>query len=910
MKRLWFLILFTVVLLTPWSLYPQSAWDSQQSSDANCSAADPSCGQQNQYSSPILPNQAGQQVTPNGASSLGQLPPETTYQDNGNPANRFRNRYSQFPQQLPPQPLSEFQKFVASTTGQVLPVFGESLFRNVPSTFAPLEQTPVPPDYVIGPQDEIRIRVWGQVNFRANLFVDRAGEIYIPQVGGIHVAGLPFSQLDPHLRAAIGRIYRNFDLTADLGQIRAVQVYVTGEARRPGVYTVSSLSTLADALFASGGVAIEGSMRHIQLRRNGAMITDFDLYDLLVHGDKSKDVGLLSGDVIYIPPVGPEVAIMGSVRSPGIYELRGDESIDQALKDAGGVSAIAAESRISIERIQDHQSRKAMEMAFDAAGLATPLASGDILRVYSMVPMYSKTITLRGNTANPGRFGWHAGMHLSDLIPDRDSLITRDYWWKRTQLGLPAPEFQPLDRFPNLRQPSSPWDLPRNPRPPSANRNYNRNPYSRSTVAGSQQNQQYQESNGQYLPPNYNDPDSGDYYNNVNPDENPYDQQYPQDQYQGQYQDQNPDQSLSPNDSRNGQYNRMGSNSSLASQESNLQNPQGQGQTQTPKNDVRLNSPDIDWDYAVIERMDPKTLTSSLIPFDLGRLILDHDESQNLELQPGDVVTIFSQADIHVPLVQQTKYVRLEGEFVHSGIYSVHPGETLRQLVSRAGGLTPGAYLYGSEFTRESTRVVQQHRIDEYVQNLELEIQRGSLALAASPVSTSQDIASGAAAQNSEHELISRLRQMRATGRVVLELESASTGISSLPDIPLENGDHFIVPPVPATVNVVGAVYDQNSFLYHDGRRTGQYLRLAGGPDRDADTKHAFIIRADGSVVSRKDENGLWGNTFEDVPLNPGDTIVMPEKTIKPSALRGFLDWSQVFSQFALGAAAISVIHQ
>ena len=354
------------------------------------------------------------------------------------------------------------------------------------------------------------------------------------------------------------------------------------------------------------------------------------------------------------------------------------------------------------------------------------------------------------------------------------------------------------------------------------------------------------------------------------------------------------------------QSNQQGSNSSLAAQQAGVQTENTPRQMQ--RTDVRVSAPEIDWDYAVIERLDHDTLKTSLIPFDLGKLVMQHDPSQDLELQPGDVISVFSQGDIHVPLADQTKYVRLEGEFVHAGIYSVKPGEGLRDLIQRAGGLTANAYLYGSEFTRESTRVVQQARINEYVQTLELQITRGNLALAASPVSSSQDIAAGSAAQASGRELISRLRQIRATGRIVLEFNPGNTTQAVIPDIPLEDGDSFVVPPVPATVNVVGAVYDQNSFLYKTDRPSGAYLHLAGGPNRDADKKHVFIIRADGSVVSREAANGLWGNTFEQLKMNPGDTIVVPEKGFNVSGLRGFLDWSQLFSQFALGAASIAVI--
>jgi protein involved in polysaccharide export with SLBB domain len=324
---------------------------------------------------------------------------------------------------------------------------------------------------------------------------------------------------------------------------------------------------------------------------------------------------------------------------------------------------------------------------------------------------------------------------------------------------------------------------------------------------------------------------------------------------------------------------------------------------------IALPAPEIDWDYAVIERFDKDTLKTSLIPFDLGKLVMAHDPSQDLRLQPGDVVSVFSQADIHVPIAQQTKFVRLEGEFVHAGTYSVKPGETLPELVARAGGLTPNAYLYGSEFTRESTRVIQQQRIDEYVQNLQLETTRGNIAQTSSAAASAQDVASANASVAIERDLISRLQQVRATGRIVLNEKPESSGITALPPMQLEDGDRFIVPSVPLNVNVVGAVYDQNSFLFAPNSRVADYLHLAGGPNRDADNKHAFIIRADGSVLSRAAASGIWGNTFDSMRINPGDTVVVPEKIYRPGGMRAFLDWTQVFSQLALGVAAFSIVY-
>ncbi len=740
---------------------------------------------------------------------------------------------------LPPEPLTNFQKFVASTTQQVLPIFGASLFRQVPSTFAPLNQGPVPSNYVLGLGDRIRVQVWGQVNFSTAARIDRTGGIYLPQVGEVHLAGVEVSSLDQVLRKAVSRVFRNFHLTASVGQIRSIQVYVVGQARRPGVYTISSLSTLMDALFVCGGPSPHGSMRDIEVRRNGKVITHFDLYKLLVSGNRSKDVHLHSGDVIYIPAAGPEAAITGSVREPAIYELRKGETLGQLIQDAGGVSAIAAKTHISIERIVHHQTREAMQVSFNQAGLSTTVHGGDLIRIHSIVPLYKDTVTLRGNTANPGRYQWHPGMRLSDLIPNRASLVTRNYWWRRAQLGLPAPHFEPLQKYPPLMQPNRPFNL------------------QTGAGANTQGRQSFQ-------------------------------------QTQNQLQQQN-----------SAQANSSQTTSSLASQaQIRTENTLGA----TPPLKVRLPAPDIDWSYADIERLNPKTLRTSLIPFDLGKLVLDHDQSQNLLLKPGDVVTIFSQADIHVPLSQQTKFVHLEGEFKHAGVYSVKPGETLRQLVRQAGGLTKDAYLYGSSFTRVSTQVLQQERLNQYVRNLGLEIQGNTLNAANSGPSSGRNLTAATAAQKQEQQLLSRLHRIHATGRIVLNLKPNSKGVNALPNIILKDGDRFVVPAIPSTVNVVGAVYDQNSFLYSSRRRIGDYLRLAGGANRDADRRHEFIIRADGAVVSRVKSRTIFGNDFRSLPVYPGDTIVVPEKLYKPSRLLGALQYSQLFSQLALGAASINVI--
>ncbi len=853
---------------------------SQQDSAANCANGDVSACQS------MMPSTQGLSGSGDGSSSSSWAFPSSTpgmpnapmsvYRDDADGINRTANqRQQRLSTPVKPQPLTEFQMLVAGSIGRIVPVYGAELFANVPDTFAPAQHLPVSPDYVVGPGDELLIRTWGQVTQNLHLTVDRSGSVYIPQVGEFRVAGMKLSQLEGFFKARFDRVYRNYEINVNLGQLRSIQVFVTGEARRPGSYTVSSLSTLVNAIFACGGPGPQGSLRHILLRRGGAVIADFDLYDLLLKGDKSKDANLETGDVIYFAPLGSEIAIVGSVHVPAIYELRGKENVAEGLALAGGVSAVANTSSLEIERSEKQSdgssSRAAIDVEMSSSSLAALLQNADIVRVRADAPRFGKTVMLRGNVATPGRFAWHEGMRISDLIPNRESLLTPDYWLRREQLGLPTTDFQPM--MPPVKEvvPTQPGQILFQEAKPADPQTINSGLFPGLTDGVPNDAQAPQGSSGQFQSLAASSANESQAAKGVQPGKLV--------------------QSSTPNET-------LGVGPHLVT------TPHFPIETQ-----VVRTSPDIDWSYAVVERVDRKTLTTRLIPFNLGSLVIDHDAQADMTLEAGDVITIFSDADIRVPRAQQTKYVRLEGEFAHSGVYSAQPGETLRQLVMRAGGLTQQAYLYGSQFSRESTRREQQQRLDEYVSALSYQIEIGASNKASSVVSP-QEAATVGASVASQRELVNRLREVRATGRIVLHIDPFKSDVDSLPDVPLEDGDRFIVPPIPSTVGIVGAVYDPNSFIYLNHKHAGDYLRTAGGPNRTADKKQIFIIRADGSVVSRQYLNhSLWtDDKFNKEVIYPGDTIVVPEQLNKTTLLRGLTDWSAVFSQFALGAAAIQVI--
>ena len=729
-------------------------------------------------------------------------------------------------------PLTEFQLLVAASTGRQLPIFGAAMFLQVPSTFAPVDDIPVAPDYVVGPGDELRLQIWGQINQQGSYVVDRTGAISIPQLGVVHVAGVRFFDLTEFLRRQFGRVYRNFDLNVNMGQLRSIQVFVVGQARQPGSYTIGSQSTLLNALLASGGPLPQGSLRDIQLKRGGATVVHFDLYDLILHGDKTRDVPLEPGDVIFIPPVGPQVALVGSVNNPAIYELRGKTTVETFLSLGGGETSLALGSSVRLERIYEQTMRSVVDVS-SVQARSVVLQAGDMVLVLSITDRYKDVVTLRGNVANPGRYVWRPGMRISDLIPSKDALVTRRYWERRNQLGQPTAELGPL---PDARTEGSlQVNGARNTAPVSIPSGANQAPESRLAAS----------TNGT--------PRRGS--------------------------------TLAADAGGNSVGAALAETSGLFAAE----------------NDVVLSAPDINWSYAVIERQDPVNLKTTLFPFNLGKVVLDRDASANLELLPGDVVTIFSTSDVRVPTSQQTRFVRLEGEFVASGVYSVMPGETLRQLLVRAGGLTPDAYLYASEFTRQSTRRVEQQRLQEYADELEAQVSSETASNNARALND-RAVAAATASASDAQAAIARLRRTEPIGRIVLELKPDSRGIESVPDLSLEDGDRFVVPRVPANVSVEGQVYSANAFLFERGKRTTDYVRLAGGPDRRADTRRTFLLRADGSVYSRQ-----YGNV-EHAHLFPGDTVVVPPQITRRAVFRNIVDAATIVSQLGIGIAALTLL--
>jgi len=505
--------------------------------------------------------------------------------------------------------------------------------------------TQIPPDYVVGVGDEVLVTLWGSVDADARLTVDRSGRIVLPRVGPILVAGVRYSDLNETISRRVAQVFKNFQVSASLGKLRSIRIYVTGYTKRPGAYTVSSLSTLVNAVMRSGGPTASGSLRQIELRRSGKLISTLDFYDLLLKGDRSGDRSLQADDVIHINAIGPQVAVIGSVNKPAIFELKGQERVDDVLAMAGGFTAVADRSRLTVE-------------------------------------------------------------HLD----------------RRNE-----------ERISELKLPQQGHEAPRN----------------------------------------------------------------------------------------------------------------------------------------------------------------------------GDIIRSFSAVEAALPQHKQSKRILVEGEVQRPGEYVLPADSKLSDAIQAAGGLTPKAYVFGTDLQRESVRITQQQNYERALRDMETEFTRST----STRKTASADDASAQAAQaQASSRLIERLRSVKPTGRIVLQL---SPGTSNLPELAIENGDRLNIPAQPSTVGVFGSVFNAGSYLYTQGSAIPDVLKLAGGPTRGADTGSIFVVRANGSVVSVRQNSSGWllgSGNMDGVRAEPGDTVFVPEQMDKTTFIQEAKDWTQILYQFGLGAAALKTI--
>lgn len=332
-----------------------------------------------------------------------------------------------------PPPPNEFETWVSAVAGKPLRRFGAELLVPGARDFTAPPTTAIPPDYRLGPGDELLLGLTGSVQASGlRLVVDSEGRIFVPRVGAVRVGGVRYGDLHGVIEREVSRQYRGFHLEVGVARLQGLTVYVTGFAARPGSYTVNSLSTLVNAVLAAGGPAAGGSFRSIQLRRGGQLVSDFDLYDLLLKGDKRGDAALQNGDVIYIAPAGAEVAVIGSANREAIFELAPQEVLTDAILYAGGVNTVADDSRLMLLNALSPDAAGWREVSAADAG-TQKARRGDVIRILSNIgiarPLRQQPVLVRvsGEVARPGHYYVQPGTRMADVVAQAGGLTTEAF---------------------------------------------------------------------------------------------------------------------------------------------------------------------------------------------------------------------------------------------------------------------------------------------------------------------------------------------------------------------------------------------------------------------------------------------------------------------------------------------------
>ncbi len=774
-------------------------------------------------------------------SQPGQFPPasqkgRTSLQGPGKfPASQMPKGLIQPPYGTAREELSDFEKYVAGKSPRKLSFdikqFGYDLFLSTPSPVSPSRQkgVPVGPEYVLGPGDELRVNVWGSIEGVWNPIVDRNGSVTLPKIGSLGVTGLTFKEAKELLYKEYSKSFSDFEMNVSMGQLKSQKIYVVGKAKKPGAFTVSSLSTLINALQEAGGPSKVGTMRDIQLKRDGQVITHLDLYDFLLTGEKRGDVRLMPDDVIFIPAIGPMVGIAGDVKSPAIYELKGSAKVSDLIKLAGGVTAKADVQRVQVERIGDKSNKVILDLNLNQLKGKDDISikNGDIVKVFSVPSNVSNKIVLRGNVWKPGEYEWRAGMRVRDLIRSTEDLKPETLM-ERIQIDrLVPPDYHLEYRTINLGKLLLESD---------GQENVLLEPYDTVWVYNQWM---VKEKDKVRTAGALNKPGEFDF---------------------------RPNMKLSDLIGLSG-----GMLSYAMTETAELTRV-----TPTPEG--------------------PKTEKITVYPAGA----LQGNPADDMLLKENDYLFVRT-----IPEWNLYQMVKVEGEVKFPGTYTVAKGEKLSSVLGRAGGFTSSAYLPGAVFKRESVRKVQQEQVNQMVERLQRELMTsGSANIGAA---TTADEAKVLVEQEKQKAtFLDQLRAVQAQGRMVINIEESEKLKRSQFDVGLEDGDSLYVPVNPQSVQIIGAVYNQTGILYERGRDYKYYIQMAGGFSENADKKNVYILKANGRAIKPKGAP-IWDRAAHQWAVGygqvePGDTIVVPDKLDKVPWMKHIKDIAQIL--FQIGTTA------
>ncbi len=817
---------------------------------------------------------------------------------------RARNPYERIP--------SLYDMYLqASARPPAVERFGMQIFENGTRDLQMIPMDlPVGPDYVVGPGDALSIDLWGGVSRRFYRSVDRSGRLSLPEVGPVLVAGKSLAEVQESVQKTLRAQFRDVSADVSLSRLRTIRVYVVGDVAKPGAYDVSSLSTPLNALFAAGGPTGRGSLRILKHYRGNELVQDVDVYDLLLHGVKGGMLRLESGDTVMVPPLGPEIAIEGMVRRPAIYEQKNEKSLAEVIALAGGLLPTATLDHIEVQRTIAHQKQTMLNLDVpqaDNGGAAGQqlesfqVQDGDKIRIFPIAPYTQDAVYLEGHVIRPGKYSYHEGMRVTDLVATYKDLLPEpaSQYGEIIRLSLPdyRPTVQSFSVADALADPAHAPEL----KPLDTVQFFGRydfeNPPDVSIWGDVRAPGTYRTSGDIHIS------DAIHLAGGLSPDAAEGDAQV------FRYM---PDSTLKI------------LNVKLSS-----------ALDGSPTDDIVLHTRDRILVHKNAAAVDPATvyvrgevarpgrypLTAEMHISDLIRAAgglknsadvktadlthfswerekevsgkqdrvvladaLANKTEANLALNNGDVLTVAQLPGWN----DLGASISIRGEVVHPGSYGIRPGERLSSVLSRAGGFAPASYPYGAVLLRSEVQKLEQRSYGELIQRVRA--QQTALRLTAVSTNDQDQKVSAESALVQWQSALDDLMSSPPTGRVTIQLSSNfKEWANTARDVTVRAGDVLVVPKRPSYVLVQGQVYGATAVAYRPGKSARWYLMQAGGTTNMANKRATFVIRANGTVVGSHGSFWVSGDGLN-VALQPGDMVVVPEK-----ALGGPPIWKTLF---------------
>jgi polysaccharide biosynthesis/export protein len=830
-------------------------------------------------------------------------------------------------EELEPRKRQE-EKAIASDQIQQKPPaakrFGLQLFDEKISTFAPVHNMPVPDSYLLGAGDSIQVQLYGKNNDQLELIIDRDGRVMLPDLAPIQLAGLSFGQARELISERVSQAIIGTQAAVSMGKLRTINVFIAGEAKNPGMYAVSAMTTVTQALFVAGGVSDIGSLRHISVNRAGKRVTSFDLYQLLLKGDNSNDVNLQHGDVVFVAPISILAEVTGEVRRSAIYEVFETETVSDLLNMAGGIKANAYANAVALERVAQSNRREIQTLDLSNANDRNiKLRNGDVLRLDSISARVQNQVTLVGAVVRPGKYAWQDGMHISNLIQSiwTDLLLSTDLDYALVLRESNRKGDLNVLQF-NLAQAleqNNSADISLMPRDIVVVFHHSNQSYQREKL-----NSYIREQLTDTLTTLTDTPElAGDIASRAfdvimqentlllkaDEDKKPITQLDIKELTQSRLQlilqsafTEHESLLLTPHLTRKElMFPILERLKQQSSNQQNIQIVSISGDVKVPGEYPLVYGGGV---TELISAAGGLTASAFLSRAELSRyktqssgqnqIIVEHqsldigailqDPANDIALQSRDRLNIFTTPDWSM-----ARKVKVEGEVRFPGEYSILKGETLQDVLIRAGGFTQDAFVFGAVFTREQIRKREQEQMSRLIEQLKADVATRSLSAEVATTSPTDAFL-----------MISELEKQQPIGRLVVNLEQIQAGNPEY-NLALEDGDRLVVPRKNRTVSVIGEVQLASTHRFDASLDVRRYLQLAGGYRKRADENRVYVIRADGSVFI---PNSQWFSVNQD-GLKPGDTIVVPVDTDYKDSLSLWTQVTQIFYQSAVAVAAL-----